>query len=147
MIRVLARKGRAAVDVIRAAGAVRRARRLVADRPVGDLVTQSDVALDLRGTAPLDGPTRRIAERWGTAVDRAVRWMPGESACLVRATALQALVAAAGLPRAEVRIGVRRGSNGFEAHAWVELDGTAIAEPVRTRGAFAALEGVTLRQG
>lgn len=88
---------------------------------------------------------RREGERWGSAVDRALRWTRGDSACLIRASALHELLVARGLPRAEVRIGVRRGPAGFEAHAWVELDGMPIAEPVSLRGAFSSLDGVTLR--
>jgi hypothetical protein len=71
--------------------------------------------------------------------------IPGDSACLVRASALRELLAADGVPAAVVRIGVRRGAAGFEAHAWVELDGMPIAEPDGLAGAFASLEGVTLR--
>jgi Transglutaminase-like superfamily len=86
-----------------------------------------------------------VAARWGAAVDRALRWLPGDSACLVRASALRQLVVNRGLPLATVRIGVRRQASGFEAHAWVEHDGTPIAEPDRLRGAFNSLSGVTLR--
>ncbi len=93
----------------------------------------------------LDAAEQRVAARWGAAVDRALRWTPGDSACLVRASALRDLVVVRGLPRATVRIGVRRGSDGFAAHAWVEQDGIPIAEPVRLQGGFASLDGVTLR--
>ena len=83
--------------------------------------------------------------RWGAAVDRALRWLPGDAACLVRASALHELLVSRGLPGAVVRIGVRRDANGFAAHAWVELDGTPIAEFVSLPGAFSSLDGVTLR--
>ncbi len=139
------RKARAALDVVVAATAVARARRSVARRPVGTLVGKSDVP---QLSAVMDAPTavdRQRGERWGAAVDRALRWLPGDAACLVRASALRDLVVTHGLPRAAVRIGVRRGTNGFEAHAWVEQDGIPIAEPVALRGAFSSLEGVTLR--
>ncbi len=92
------------------------------------------------------GPAdQRRVERWSVAVDRAMRWLPGDAACLVRASALRALLAANGLPAAAVRIGVRRGSFGFAAHAWVEVHGTPIAEPDGLVGAFSSLDGVTLR--
>jgi len=94
---------------------------------------------------PLTPAERRVAARWGAAVDRALRWTAGDSACLVRAGALRDLVIGRGLPRAVVRIGVRRGEAGFEAHAWVEQDGAPIAEPVSLQGTFASLDGVTLR--
>ncbi len=146
---MLVRKARAAFDVGLAAVAVVRARRLVAGRPVGTLVerTADDVSesVESRRESALSPADRRHAERWGAAVDRALRWLPGDSACLVRASALRELVTQHGLPRAVVRIGVRRGPSGFEAHAWVEQDGTPIAEPEALRGGFSSLQGVTLR--
>lgn len=146
MIAAATRTLRAAADVIRAAAAVRRARRAVALTPLGGLVQPGSTALpDAAAARALDTTERRIAARWGAAVDRALRWTPGDSACLVRASALRDLVVAGGLPRATVRIGVRRGGQGFEAHAWVEQDGVPIAEPLAFHGAFATLDGVTLR--
>lgn len=145
MIARLARKARAALDVVTAALAVTRARRMVANRPVGALVERAEipaVAPDARALSPQD---RCRSARWGTAVDRALRWVPGDSACLIRATALRGLLTADGVSRAVVRIGVRRGAAGFEAHAWVELDGTPLAEPKALSGAFSSLDGVTLR--
>lgn len=145
MIAVLRRKVRAAADVARAMFAVHGARRIVAQTPTGHLVRPESGPTVPMGTRPLASHERLVAERWGAAVDRALRWTPGDSACLIRATALRALVASRGLPRATVRIGVRRGAAGFEAHAWVEQDGAPIAEPVTLQGAFASLDGVTLR--
>ena len=145
MIGAMARKARAALDVTVAVRAVARSRRRVARRPVGLLVGKTDqpfADLPSRGLSVVD---QRCADRWGVAVDRALRLMPGDSACLVRSGALHELVVGRGLPRAMVRIGVRRGPDGFEAHAWVEQDGTPIAEIVRLRGAFSPLDGVTLR--
>jgi hypothetical protein len=142
---VLARKARAALDVVVATAAVRRARRLLAQRPVGTLVGKSDATVPPGDSGALTADERQCADRWGAAVDRALRWTPGDSACLVRAGALLDLVARRGLPRASVRIGVRRGAAGFEAHAWVEQDGIPIAEPAALRGTFSSLEGVTLR--
>ena len=157
----LGRKASAAFDVARAILAVMKARRILARRPVGALVTRDETL-----TPPIDSlveperpelPPSELSpselppsewprgERWGAAVDRALRWLPGDSACLVRATALRDLLITDGARCAVVRIGVRRGGAGFEAHAWVELDGTPIAEDMALRGAFSSLEGVTLR--
>jgi hypothetical protein len=141
----LARKSRAALDVALAAVAVWRARHQVAARPVGELVGKSTLAVLESPPGSLANAESRCGDRWGAAVDRALRWIPGDAACLVRASALQRLVVGRGLPRAEVRIGVRRGPAGFEAHAWVEQDGMSIAEPVTLQGAFSSLDGVTLR--
>ncbi len=144
------RKARAAFDVGRAVWAVSRARRTVAVRPIGSLISRDESlreppAIGPEGDlTPLPPAEWRRGERWGAALDRALRWLPGDSACLVRATALRDLLTADGAHSAVVRIGVRRGGSGFEAHAWVELDGTPIAEPVALRGAFSSLEGVTL---
>ena len=145
MIGVLARKLRAAGDVVLAALAVARARRTVATRPVGALVERSRRTFPDGLSVGLAPDGVRAGARWGAAVDRALRWLPGDSACLVRASALRELVAANGLPEASVVIGVRRGTAGFEAHAWVEQDGTPIAEPALLHGAFSSLDGVTLR--
>ena len=145
MIGVLVRKARAALDVAVAASAVARARRMVARRPVGSLVGRSLGAQVPDVVELLSATDRRQGERWGAAVDRALRWIPGDAACLVRASALRDLLVLRGLPRADVRIGVRRGTAGFEAHAWVEQDGIPIAEPVALQGAFSSLDGVTLR--
>ena len=145
MIAAVVRKGRAACDVVHAALAVRRARRTVARTPLGSLVQSNAPNRPVDETTSLPAAERLVAERWGTAVDRALRWTPGDSACLVRASALRDLVIGRGLPRAVIRIGVRRGTTGFEAHAWVEQDGSSIAEPAIFQGAFASIEGVTLR--
>lgn len=145
MIGTLARKSRAALDAALAAMAVSRARRRVAKRPIGSLVGKSDVIVPDVGTKALQVADARCGDRWGVAVDRALRWIPGDTACLVRASALRELVVRRGLPRAVIRIGVRRGPTGFEAHAWVELDGMPIAEPASLHGAFSSLDGVTLR--
>jgi Transglutaminase-like superfamily len=145
----LARKVRAAFDVAVAISAVTRARKAVAHRPIGDLVDARTLpeAEPTSAAAPIALTHRewRLSERWGAAVDRALRWVPGDAACLVRSSALRELVSARGLPSAEVRIGVRRGAAGFEAHAWVEVNGTPLAEPAVLRGAFAPLDGVTIR--
>ncbi len=145
MIAWLARKTRAALDVVTAAQAVTRARRMVAGQPVGSLVERTGIRPPALEPPTLSPGDRHRGERWGAAVDRALRWVPGDSACLVRATALRGLLAADGAPGAVVRIGVRRGANGFEAHAWVEQDGTPIAEPKALSGGFSSLDGVTLR--
>lgn len=145
MIALLARKARAAVDVARAALAVSRARRLIARRPIGTLVETSAALVQEPDQHVLPEADRQRGARWGVAVDRALRWLPGDSACLVRASALRELVVTRGLPRATVRIGVRRLAAGFEAHAWVEQDGLSIAEPPALQGAFETFDGVTIR--
>ncbi|HTQ80695.1 MAG TPA: lasso peptide biosynthesis B2 protein [Thermoanaerobaculia bacterium] len=55
--------------------------------------------------------------------------------CLGRSLVLQALLAAQGLS-AELQIGVRRGQEGIEAHAWVEHAGQAWGRLEDTLGIF-----------
>jgi hypothetical protein len=93
----------------------------------------------------LSSAERQCGLRWGVAVDRVLRWIPGDAACLVRSGALRELVRTRGLPSAEVTIGVRRGPGGFQAHAWVTQHGEPIAEPGALRHRFEALDGVTIR--
>ena len=88
---------------------------------------------------------QRCGLRWAAAVDRVLHWVPGDSACLVRAAAIRELVRTRGLPDAEVQIGVRRGPAGFQAHAWVAQHGEPIAEPGELRNLFSRLDGVTIR--
>jgi Transglutaminase-like superfamily len=145
VIAALVRKSRAALDAGVAALAVARARRRIGRRPVGALVGTSDEAAAKTGSQPPEPSALRRGLRWGAAVDRALRWLPGDAACLVRASALHELLVTHGVSGAVVRIGVRRDQKGFAAHAWVELDGTPIAESVSLVGGFASLDGVTLQ--
>jgi hypothetical protein len=135
---------RSIADVARAWLAVRRAQATKQDRPLGELVGRDPNVL-ADGRHPLDARVRGQGERWGLAVDRALRLVPGDRSCLIRATALRDLLVMDGLAKATVRIGVRRDQRGFTAHAWVELDGTPIAELSGGQGEFTPLEGVTLR--
>jgi hypothetical protein len=130
--------------VWQAASAVRRARAAKQSRPLGELVGRDPAVLE-QGRRPLDGPVRDRGNRWGVAVDRALWLQPGDRSCLIRATALRDVLRTDGLAEAVVRIGIRRDASGFAAHAWVEVDGTPIAEFDRVQRDFAPLDGVTLR--
>lgn len=139
---------RAASDVAVALPAVIRARRRAARAPIGAFVQrvgQTDDAEATHGAGSLSASERACGVRWGAAVDRVLRWLPGDSACLVRSSALRALVHTRGLPAAEVTIGIRRGAGGFQAHAWVTQRGEPIAEPPALRHQFLSLDGVTIR--
>ena len=72
-------------------------------------------------------PPRRLSE----IVSAAAQVLPGASPCLPRALVLESLLTAAGAP-AELRIGLsaRNGNEPPQAHAWVDLAGTAVAEDV-----------------
>ena len=78
----------------------------------------------------------RVSPRWTVDPERladlvrmACQALPGATPCLPRAIVLEALLRAAQHP-AELRIGVasRNGGERLPAHAWVEVDGIAVAE-------------------
>ncbi len=62
------------------------------------------------------------------AVDRAARYGAFRPTCLVRAVALERMIARSGAGAAVVRVGVVRDREAFLAHAWIELDGKVIGD-------------------
>ncbi len=60
--------------------------------------------------------------------------------CLVRALALEDLARREGAVAALVRVGVRRDQNGFEAHAWLEIDGRIVGDTLENVQSFTVLE-------
>lgn len=71
--------------------------------------------------ANLSLPVSRVA--W--LVERAGEYCPLGTSCLKETLVLSRLLARRGIP-AMLRIGVRRQSDVFAAHAWLELDGQVI---------------------
>jgi Transglutaminase-like superfamily len=69
-------------------------------------------------------PTPGEAERIGWAIGSAARFVP-EATCLPQALAAEAMLRRRGHP-ADLRLGVTRGDDGVEAHAWVESYGRII---------------------
>jgi Transglutaminase-like superfamily len=61
-------------------------------------------------------------------VRAAVKYGFGKPSCLEGSLALWWLLRRQGIP-AELRIGVRKENRQFEAHAWVEYNGSALNEP------------------
>ncbi len=74
-----------------------------------------------------------------TAVDIAARNTWPSPKCLTRSLVLQRMLRGVGIP-AEVRIGVARPDDGFEAHAWVEIDGRVINDAPDIAKRFSPLE-------
>lgn len=60
--------------------------------------------------------------------------------CLVRALALEDLARREGADAALVRVGVRRDETGFEAHAWLEIDGNVVGDTVDNVKSFIVLD-------
>jgi hypothetical protein len=69
--------------------------------------------------------TTRKARRAARLVAIAARFAGGS--CLAKSIVLARILAGEGIP-AEIRIGVRKGQQGFEAHSWVEVAGMALDE-------------------
>jgi transglutaminase superfamily protein len=79
------------------------------------------------GTPPAEALTsssHRHGRRLGRAVSRTLALLPADSRCLVRSLVLLALLARRGI-RSQLVIGAMQGPD-FEAHAWVEFDGSPL---------------------
>ena len=60
--------------------------------------------------------------------------------CLVKSLTLWWLLGRQGIP-SHLRIGIRKEKEKFEAHAWVERDGTALSEPDEHHHHYSAFDG------
>jgi hypothetical protein len=90
-------------------------------------------------SAPLSPERRAEAEavaRWVTVAARHHLW---PMTCLRRALVIDRMLARRGIP-AELSIGVRKGEEGFRAHAWIECGGRPLFEPEAVELRYASLE-------
>jgi acyl-CoA synthetase (NDP forming) len=78
-----------------------------------------------RMRSPAGLHTGRLADARATA--RAVDLAAGRlrATCLTRSLVLQRMLAARGITT-DLRVGVRKGGQGLEAHAWLECDGVPV---------------------
>jgi hypothetical protein len=99
----------------------------------------ADVVQTLRrpptASAEPSGEALIEAGRLGRAVSRTLRFVPGDTRCLVRSLVLSQLLAKRGL-ESRLVIGARSEPD-FLAHAWVECDGVPVLSP--GDGSFARL--------
>ncbi|HMD38532.1 MAG TPA: lasso peptide biosynthesis B2 protein [Candidatus Acidoferrum sp.] len=79
------------------------------------------------------------AESTARMVRAAVRHSGGHPTCLEESLALWWLLGRQGIA-CELRIGVRKEAEKFEAHAWVERAGTALNEPEALHEHYAAFD-------
>ncbi|MGH2763897.1 MAG: lasso peptide biosynthesis B2 protein [Thermoleophilaceae bacterium] len=79
------------------------------------------------------GAAVALAGRLGSIVDGRLRHLPGDTRCLARSLVLVKLLARRGLPDSVVVIGVRT-APAFGAHAWVELEGRSLLQPIEAGG-------------
>ncbi len=76
-------------------------------------------------------------------VRAAEHYFPGQATCLEQSLLLWYLLQNQGIP-ATVRIGVRKQSEKFEAHAWVEHNGTALNQLDEQHRHYAAFDSEQL---
>ena len=86
-----------------------------------------------------DGSPREATNLTVRMVRAAVRHGFGHPTCLEESLALWWLLGRQGIST-EMRIGVRKHSEKFEAHAWVEREGAALNEPEALHEHYAAFD-------
>ena len=87
------------------------------------------------------------ASQVSMAISRAARFGLFRPSCLVRAIALQRLLDASGLSGSTVRVGVRRDSGDFAAHAWVEYGDRVLGESKSRVSRFRRLGHLRMQAG
>ena len=107
----------------------------------GFRATQSSLNLLLsiarsESSADIDSNDTAIATRMVNAADRHGLVHPS---CLAKSLTLWWLLARQRIP-AQLRIGIRKEAEEFEAHAWVECDGAALNEPDEHHKHYAAFD-------
>jgi hypothetical protein len=85
------------------------------------------------------------ARRLALAIVRAARFGVFRPQCLVRSVALSRMLTRRGIGGAIVRVGVRRTSGEFLAHAWVELAGETLGDADEHVGTFVPLTNLDVR--
>jgi hypothetical protein len=81
---------------------------------------------------PSTGESGSFPGRLGAIVDGNLRRLPGDTRCLTRSLVLLSMLARRGIGGTLV-IGVRAAPS-FGAHAWIELDGRALLQPIEPTG-------------
>lgn len=123
---------------------IHQAAALVRQRPQGELIRDLEIAGDsVTAAVPTDsGQVKAI----GLAIDRVARVGFGRPLCLVRSLALQNLFLKRGITGSRIRVGVRMKDGSFEAHAWVEWNGTVVGEDPAYVELFRAFSELQSRQ-
>lgn len=118
MGRLLSLSRRELADLCRAQWELLVVRFWLMSTPTGELVKVGGTAAE----APVasEGQVARAREI-ALAVERAAENGLYRATCLRRATAIQRLLNREQILGSHLRLGVRNGRRGFEAHAWVEL--------------------------
>jgi hypothetical protein len=97
-------------------------------------------AADRRDVSRVNPSTVDTASAIAMRLDLAARHLFFRTNCLERSLALRWLLRRRGIA-ADLRIGARKESELFEAHAWVELDGVTINDPDEAHLHFVPFKG------
>lgn len=125
--KLMSLSGRELIDLIRAQWHLLVASLLLRVLPRGRLLREGEAGL--RSERPADPAMEAYARRMALAVSRVAEHGPlHRPQCLVRAVALDRLLRGAGIHDGRIRVGVRLREGGFEAHAWVELQGVVLGD-------------------
>lgn len=127
-----------AVDLVHGQRALLRARRALRKRAPGELIRPTSPSA-LPGAPPAPAVVARL-DRIAVSVRRASDYGLFRPTCLVRAIALEDLAHRTGIDDSVVRVGVRRHSGVFEAHAWLELQGLVVGDTADNVARFTVLE-------
>jgi hypothetical protein len=95
---------------------------------------------DRRNASGVNPSTIDMASVIATRLDLAARNMFFRTNCLERSLALQWMLRRRGIAT-DLRIGARKESELFEAHAWIELDGVVLNDPEEGHLHFAPFKG------
>lgn len=117
-------RARDILDLVAAQSALLMAHWHVWRRPTGRLIVPHGTGVTPAHTRS-PAPSPRI-EQLRVAIARATRFGITRPSCLTRALALMRMLEREGYTGGAVRIGVRRKSGSFEAHAWVDYGGVAL---------------------
>jgi hypothetical protein len=118
----LAGRVRLAAEILAAYAVARRQLRR------GDLAETLAALRDCDGAPQLTGDEARAAAfRLAGAARRTLRLVPADSRCLMRSLVVTRLLARRGI--ATTLVIAARVSNGFGAHAWVEVGGRPVLDP------------------
>ena len=112
-------------------------------RPTGTLLAPRPGETDLI----LDEARAVLARRLELSVSRAAEHGVVRASCLVRGLALKRMLARRRIDGARIRIGVRMAGVRLEAHAWVEVGGLVLGDPVENTRRYAALTELDLVGG
>ena len=106
----------------------------------GFQATRTRLAKRLSSSAPTQpSPDAARIETTVRMVRAAARYGIGRASCLEESLTLWWLLARQGI-LSDLRIGVRKEHESFEAHAWVERDGVALNEPEARHTHYAAFD-------